>query len=320
MTKNHKTNFKFIDLFSGIGGFRIAAERQGGECVFSSDIDKKARETYQLNFKEYPHGDITLIPSHDIPSHDLLCAGFPCQPFSHAGKRLGFNDTRGTLFFDVLRILNDKQPKYFILENVSGIISHDKGNTIKVIESCLKSAGYWIKYEVINAKNVGIPQNRNRWYCVGVRKDIEKHNVLNDFQFPQARDLKFKVADIIEENVDKKYNITPTAKTNIEYHLHNTKKDCGNELIIANEIRKSRCNFRCDGISPCLTAKMGTGGNNVPVVVSKLRKFTESECLKLMGFPNNFVIKDNSAESYKQIGNSVVVPIVEDILKELLCI
>lgn len=318
--EEEENKFKFIDLFSGLGGFRIALESLGGECVFSSDIDKAARETYNMNFEEYPYGDITKIDEKEIPDHDILCAGFPCQPFSIGGKRLGFEDTRGTLFFDVARILKEKKPKAFFLENVSGIMSHDKGNTIETIFSILKNLDYSIEYKTINAKDVGYPQNRNRWYCVGVRNDIVPENTDLEIIFPEKKDLKYTIDDLIDLNASCDYKITDTAKKNIEEHIDKfIKSDRFNKEhpIIANEIRKSRCNFRSDGISPCLTAKMGTGGNNIPVLVDKNRKLTERECLRIMGFPENYKIKMNNYQSYKQIGNSVVVPIIRDIGKEL---
>lgn len=307
-------NFKFIDLFSGLGGFRLALEDLGGKCVFSSDIDEKARETYFQNFNEYPKGDITKIHEKDIPEHDILCAGFPCQPFSLAGRRLGFEDARGTLFFDVLRILKEKKPSAFILENVAGIVSHDKGNTLRVITELLQEIGYNINYETINAKDVGYPQNRNRWYCVGFLKS--KIEFEGDFEFPQKKDLKFTVQQLLELKSAEKYRITTIAKKNIEQHLKQFKENRRyNEenILIANEIRRSKCNFRCDGISPCLTAKMGTGGNNIPVIVSEERKLTERECLRIMGFPESYKIKASSYHSYKQIGNSVVVPIIKEL-------
>lgn len=319
---DNEYKFKFIDLFSGLGGFRIAFENLGGKCVFSSDIDVYARETYKQNFGEYPYGDITKINEKDIPEHDILCAGFPCQPFSIAGKRLGFEDTRGTLFFDVLRILKEKKPKAFFLENVAGILSHDKGNTIKVIENSLKEIGYNVRFTLINAKNVGFPQNRNRWYCVGFRKDyFTEINEKYEFPFPKKQQLKYTVDDCLDENVSSDYNVTLRAEENINKHLVEFKKNkrySEKNVLIANEVRRSKCNFRCDGISPCLTAKMGTGGNNIPIVVNSMRKLTERECLRIMGFPDTYQIKKNNYQSYKQIGNSVVVPVIEKIGREII--
>ena len=177
----------FIDLFAGMGGFRIAFESNNAKCVFSSEIDKWACKTYFDNFNEFPYGDITKISANDIPNFDILCAGFPCQPFSIGGHRLGFEDTRGTLFFDVARILNEKKPKAFLLENVKGITNHDNGKTLKVIENSLLELGYTIKHKVLNAKDYGIPQNRERWYCIGFRKDI-----LNGWMNERVRIKKWK--------------------------------------------------------------------------------------------------------------------------------
>lgn len=308
--------YKFIDLFSGLGGFRIAFENNNCKCVFSSDIDKDVREIYNLNFGEYPSGDISKIESKEIPEFDILCAGFPCQPFSIAGLRKGFEDSRGTLFFEVARILKEKKPKAFLLENVKGLVNHDNGNTLNVILRTLDELGYNVEYKVLNALDYGIPQNRERWYCVGFLKNLK-----TDFNniFPIKKDLKFHIEDIINHQIEG-YHITEIAEKNINIHLPrylektNLKKDV---IIIANEIRPSKCSFRSNGTSPCLTAKMGTGGNNVPVIVNYKRKLTEQECLKLMGFPENYKIKENHFQSYKQIGNSVIVPILEEIANNI---
>lgn len=312
---------KFIDLFCGLGGFRVALESLGCKCVFSSDIDKYARETYKDNFGIYPAGDITKINEKDIPDHDILCAGFPCQPFSIGGKRLGFEDTRGTLFFDVLRILKEKRPATFFLENVAGLCNHDDGKTIDTIISCLKEIDYIPIFKVINAKDVGYPQNRARWYCVGFDKNCFPE-ITSDFKypFPEKKELKYTVELLIDDKVSSEYIVTKTCQENIAAHLPKfveSSRYNENHVLLANEVRKSRCSFRCDGVSPCLTAKMGTGGNNVPVIVSKNRKLTERECLRIMGYPDSYKIKKNFHQSYKQIGNSVIVPIVKDISEEL---
>lgn len=316
---------EFIDLFAGLGGFRIAFEKSGCRCVFSSEIDKYVREVYRDNFGEYPAGDITEISTNEIPDHDILCAGFPCQPFSIAGKRKGFEDSRGTLFFDIARILKDKQPKAFLLENVRGIVSHDAGSTIKTIENILDSLGYNFRYKIMNSIDYGIPQNRERWYCVGFRKDLNIKFEDDDkkdelvFYFPPKQSLKLNIEDFIDKDV-KGYDATEKAMENIYVHLDKfiQKKGINKEkLIIANEIRPSRCHFRNDGIVPCFTAKMGTGGNNVPVIVDYSRKLTENECLRIMGFPPNYRIKPNNQQSYKQIGNSVIVTLIELFAKEI---
>lgn len=309
--------FNFVDIFSGIGGFRIALESLGGECVYSSEIDEHAIITYKKNFNDIPDGDITKVDEKEIPDHDVLCAGFPCQPFSIGGYRKGFEDTRGTLFFDIARIIKEKQPKIVFLENVSGIKSHDKGNTLKVILGTLKELGYKCHDNVMNAMHYGVPQNRNRWYCVAIRNDIES----NDFQFPRRTDLEYTVKDIIQSDVDQSYKISEVANENIDTHVekfYESERQKEGEILIANEVRKSRCGFRGDGISPCLTAKMGTGGNNVPIVVSERRKLTERECLALMGYPSWFAIEENKMQSYKQIGNSVIVTIIKKIANKFI--
>jgi DNA (cytosine-5)-methyltransferase 1 len=308
-----KHKFTFIDLFSGIGGFRLALGMLDGKCVFSSDIDKWANETYFANFLEMPSGDISKIPSSEIPDHDILTAGFPCQPFSIAGKRKGFEDTRGTLFFDVARILKDKKPKAFILENVRGIVSHDKGNTLATILLTLDELGYRTEYKVLNSKDFGVPQNRERWICVGTRKEL---NVT--FEFPEPEKLSVTLWDILDHK-SKVEKISPIALKNLASHTHKIKKsDLGKKQVtVATEIRPSRVVFRNDGISPCLTAKMGTGGNNVPVYVEKERKFTIEECLAIQGFPRSFIMPNQGYQGYKQIGNSVTVTLINKVAANL---
>lgn len=309
--------FKFIDLFCGLGGFRIAMEKNGGKCVFSCDNNLDVCKVYEKNFNEKSYGDITIVDEKKIPKYDVLCAGFPCQPFSIAGKRMGFNDSRGTMFFEVARIIKYTKPKIVFLENVAGIVSHDSGRTITVIINTLEELGYVVNTKVMNAKDYGIPQNRNRWYCVAIRKDTYN----KPFKFPEKCELKYTLEDIIEPKNIKEYQSSPIAITNINKFLNNYKKSnryMKGKYIIANEIRASKCNFRSDGISPCLTAKMGTGGNNIPVVVKYSRKLTEKECLKIMGFPETYKIKKNNMQSYKQIGNSVVVPLITEIGKNFM--
>lgn len=313
---------KIIDLFSGIGGFRIAFENIGYQCVFSSEIDKFAAETYFNNFGDYPDGDITQIKSTCIPDFDILCAGFPCQPFSIGGYRKGFDDTRGTLFFEVARIIKDKRPEAFLLENVRGLVSHDGGRTLETIMNTLDELGYECDYRIMNALEYGVPQNRDRWYCVGFRRDkkigfTDNFNV--KFEFPNKEDLNLFIEDIIEDDVEG-HEITLRASQNINIFLEVERKKRTynpNRYLIASEIRPSRCSFRNNGIFPCFTAKMGTGGNNVPVIVEKQRKVTVKECLKAMGFPETYIMKENYSQSYKQIGNSVVVTILEKIAKKM---
>lgn len=319
--------FKFIDLFSGIGGFRIAMESIGGVCVMSSDIDLKAREAYRLNFGEEPMGDITKISSNDIPNHNILCGGFPCQPFSIAGLRKGFLDTRGTLFFDIERIIREKKPDVIFLENVRGLVNHDKGKTLDTILSILgsningqeslnipsKNLGYKIYYKVLNSRNFGVPQNRERIYIVG----FKDHRV--EFNFPEYKGELNNLSKYLTPDVDLNiYGISAIARKNIESHLKNKSKEFDlKKPLLAYEIRPSKCSFRNDDLSPCLTAKMGTGGNNVPVLVQEMRKLTVKECLLIQGFPDNFFLEENKSSSYKMVGNSVSLPVIKLIAKEI---
>ena len=298
----------FIDLFSGIGGFRLAFESVGAKCLFSAEIDKHACATYQANFGDDPYCDVSQLDADAIPNFDILSAGFPCQPFSIAGARKGFLDTRGTLFFDIERIIRAKQPKAFILENVKGLVNHDKGRTFRVIlETLEQKLGYNVFYEVLNSKDYGLPQNRERIYIIG----FKKHSVT--FEFPEKEEKTVNLSQIRENNLTDS-DISEVAKSHIETHLkaHKQYEEIhNNPLLIAYEIRKSRTAFRFDNLSPCLTAKMGTGGNNVPIFVNEMRKFTTRECLRIQGFPETFWIEPNTAQSYKQIGNSLSVPLIE---------
>ena len=305
----------FIDLFSGIGGFRLAFESVGATCVFSAEIDKYACATYKANFGNDPFCDVSQLDTDDIPNFDILCAGFPCQPFSIAGARKGFLDTRGTLFFDIERIIKAKQPKAFILENVRGLVNHDKGRTFKVIlETLEKKLHYKVFYQILNSKDYDVPQNRERIYIIGFRD----HDV--EFTFPEKLESTINLSHIRDSNLEGT-EISELAKSHIRTHLKKHKryeeiKD--NPLLLAYEIRKSRSAFRFDNISPCLTAKMGTGGNNVPIFVNEMRKLTTRECLRIQGFPENYKIAPNTAQSYKQIGNSVSVPIVKKLAVKML--
>jgi DNA (cytosine-5)-methyltransferase 1 len=305
---------KFIDLFSGIGGFRLAFESVGATCVFSADIDRHACETYKKNFGDYPLCDVSKVEASELPNFEILCAGFPCQPFSLAGERKGFDDTRGTLFFDIERIIEAKEPKAFILENVKGLVNHDKGRTLKVILKTLRSKlNYNVFYKVLNSKDYALPQNRERIYIIG----FKEHDV--KFEFPEKIEEKVDLSTIRDNSLNK-CDISDIARSNIEKYLklHKKYKEIkDNKLLLAYEIRKSRCQFRFDSLSPTLTAKMGTGGNNVPIFVDKMRKLTTRECLRIQGFPESYNITPNTAQSYKQIGNSVSVPVISLLAKEI---
>lgn len=307
---------KFIDLFAGMGGFRLAFEKQGCKCVFSSEIDSHAIQTYQSNFNDIPSGDITKIEAKCIPDFDILCAGFPCQPFSLAGKRKGFDDARGTLFFDIARILSEKKPVAAILENVKGITNHNSGKTIKTILDVLDQIGYSYKYAVLNSLDFGVPQSRERWYCICIRKDFKVS--AQNFSFPIKKDKKVLFTEILEKQVSEKYRISERCKKNIQKFLKEKKIQITEDLL-AYDIRPSRCQFKSNGVAPTLTAKMGTGGNNIPVLVKDMRFLTERECLSIMGYPNSYKIKTGSY-IYKQIGNSVCVPVIDLLAENLVAL
>jgi DNA (cytosine-5)-methyltransferase 1 len=309
---------RFIDLFAGIGGFRLALEDLGAECVFSSEIDKAAAQAYKENFGDYPAGDIKKINEKDIPAHDILCAGFPCQPFSTAGYRKGFEDTRGTLFFEIVRILAYHNPRFFILENVPGILTHRNGETFDVIKQQLSELGYYLWYQVLNAVDFGIPQNRRRVFILGFKsyEDYCKYR----FSLPK---IKLKPLSVILDFDISPDSLQPTEKAlrNLEFNLKRKGIEPRNyDLIIASEIRPSRVTIKLNPVYfPTLTAKMGTGGNNVPIIIrgSYIRKISVREGLRLMGFPEWFHLRENYSQSYKQIGNSVVVPVVRHLSKQI---
>lgn len=299
-----------------MGGFRLSLESLGAKCVFSSEIDMSARETYFKNFKVYPEGDITKISSINIPSHDILCAGFPCQPFSIGGYRKGFNDTRGTLFFDIERIIKAKKPKVIFLENVRGLINHDKGRTFKVIKSKLNLLGYNIFYKVLNSKDYGVPQNRERIYIIGYKNKKKK------FDFNLIKKSHSSLLSLLDQS-DKlnKSELSNIALNHVNKHLKQIKKSKEIKYQypqVITEIRPNRCSFRNDNVSPCLTAKMGTGGNNVPYLINFNRFMSVKECLQIQGYPKKFKICGSKQNKYKQIGNSVSIPLIKKISKLIL--
>lgn len=302
--RTSKNKLKFIDLFAGIGGIRMGFEDENTECVFSSEWDKYASKTYEENYGEKPHGDITKIDEDDIPDHDILLAGFPCQPFSHIGKREGFkHETQGTLFFDVLRILKAKRPKSFLLENVKGLLSHDKGNTLKVIlRSLHEELGYSVFYKILDAQNFGLPQRRERIIIVGFRPDID----ISEFKFPEGNDKRVPVCSILEDN--------PSGYT-ISKHLQDTylfKKDDGKPQIIdkTSEIQVNTLVASYHKIQR-LTGTFVRGGE------TGLRLYSELECKRLMGFPDNFKVPVSRTQMYRQFGNSVAVPVIKAVADEI---
>lgn len=331
-------NYTFIDLFCGIGGFRLAFEKQDAKCVFSSDIDRFAQQTYFDNFGELPVGDITKIDAKDIPHFDILAAGFPCQPFSYAGLCQGFEDeTRGTLFFDICRILSYHKPKMFFLENVKGLISHNNGKTLKVIEQSLKEIGYNIHWKILSSLDFGLPQKRERWYCVGFDKEV-------DFQFPKPFNTNPVLRDIIDlTDENKSLRLTKFEMDRIKYHFDNCagcervqhdnskyspntkkgkygvysfQKPDGSLRFHVGDVAKTQIQeafYAClDTYAPTIIA------GRTPKLWDIGRKLSVLEAKRLQGFPDDFKFTVSDNQAYKQLGNSVSVPIISLIAKEMI--
>ena len=307
------TGFTFIDLFAGIGGMRIAYEKAGGHCVYSNEWNKYSQQTYFANFGEIPEGDITKVDAKDIPDHDILVAGFPCQPFSIAGvskkqslgRATGFEDkTQGTLFFDVCRILKEKRPKAFLLENVKNLCSHDRGRTFKVICESLTELGYVFFYKILDGQNF-VPQHRERILIVGFDKERYGENV--DFAFDiTPADPKPIMRDILETDVDEKYTLTDKLWNYLQdYAAKHKAAGNGFGYGIASP----------DGISRTLSARYYKDGSEILIAQGGMnpRRLTPRECARLQGFPDSFKIPVSDTQAYRQFGNSVVVPLMTNV-------
>lgn len=339
---NNKYLFSFIDLFAGIGGIRIPFQELDGFCSFTSEWDKFAQKTYKINFGHEPNGDITKLTTKDIPEHDILLAGFPCQAFSQAGLKKGFEDTRGTLFFEVQKILVHKRPKAFLLENVKQLKGHDKGKTLTTILEVLRGTSdidsealakldmseeaksalgtklnYWVNYKVLKANDFGVPQKRERIYIVGFDKDqfpkdfdFDKH-----FSFPEPSIEKTKVGTILEKNknVDSKYTLSDRL-----WSGHQTRKlmhqNKGNGFGYSLFDRNSE-------YTNTISARYYKDGSEVLIsqedIKKNPRKLTPRECARLQGFPENYLIPVSDSQAYKQFGNSVSVPVIRALAKQI---
>ena len=307
--------FTFIDLFAGIGGMRIAFERAGGHCVYSNEWNKYSQQTYFANFGEQPEGDITQVSASSIPDHDILVAGFPCQPFSIAGvskkkslgRATGFEDkTQGTLFFDVCRILKEKRPKAFMLENVKNLCSHDKGRTFKVILESLDELNYSVFYAVLDGQNY-VPQHRERIVIVGF--DRERYGSEVDFEFSLTpQDPKPVMRDILEKKVDDKYTLSDKLWTYLQNYAAKHKA-AGNGFGYGIA--------PLNGVSRTISARYYKDGSEILIAQrgKNPRRLTPRECARLQGFPDDFKIPVSDTQAYKQFGNSVVVPLMENVAK-----
>ena len=301
-SSRNTNDFRFIDLFAGIGGMRLGFEKAGGTCVFSSEWDKYSQKTYAANFNELPHGDITQIPEREIPKFDVLLAGFPCQPFSTIGKRQGFDHpTQGTLFYDVERIMRHHRNKAFLLENVAGLKSHDDGRTLEVIERTLIDLGYKYDYKVLDAADFGVPQHRDRIYIVGYRS---RKGGRVELDWPEGKKKPVSIGKFVQTGI---------SGHSISKHLQEVylnKKDDGRPQII-----DSTSDFPVKTLVASYHKIQRLTGTFVRDGETGLRLLTSDECKAIMGFPKKFKIPVSRTQMYRQMGNSVAVPVVAALAK-----
>ncbi|CCG55507.1 DNA-cytosine methyltransferase [Brachyspira pilosicoli WesB] len=303
-------NTTFIDLFAGLGGFRIALESLGAKCVYSNEWDKFAKEVYYNNFGDIPDDDITKVDERLIPDHDILCAGFPCQSFSISGKQKGFDDDRGNLFFDIVRIIKYKKSKIIFMENVKNLVSHNNGKTLLTIKNEIQKLGYSFYYKVLNATDYGIPQKRERIYIVCFRNDLN----IKNFKFPEPIELIKHLEDLLLEDNQIPQNFYVNRDDiiikNIEDNEYSNKSI---KLGIVNKGGQGERIYSTKGVAITLSAYGGgifskTGGY---LIDGKYRKLMPRECARIMGYPDDFKIIDNKNQAYKQFGNSVVIDVLQ---------
>lgn len=314
-----KKDFTFIDLFAGIGGFRIAAERLGGDCVYSSEWDKNSQKTYLANFGETPAGDITKIDEKTIPKHDILFGGFPCQAFSISGKKNGFNDTRGTLFFDIARIIKEKKPKMFLLENVKNFATHDNGRTLSLILKTLKELDYDVFYKVLRSSDFGVPQARERVYIVGFKKIMK----VTEFEYPEplpesdtavVRDILEKALPPDAKTIDKEV-ISVNGKPKSD--LRKPKK-----LGYFNKGGQGERVYSVDSAGITLSAYGGGAASKTGayLVDGVVRKLSPRECARMQGFPEDFEIPVTTNLALKQFGDSVSIPVLQAVITKMISV
>ena len=324
MNKFIKSNFSFITLFDRIGGFRLACESVGGYCVFASEEDLYAQKTYQINFGDTPHGDICKINEYQIPSHDLLCAGLPCQSFLIAGKTRSVPLQRGNMFWQILRMITYHNPKVVLLESLRSILSHDRGQTIRVIRHQLQLAGYKVHEALLNAGDFGVPQQRQRVYLVCIRKDLSAR-----FIFPLPLPNSVILNDVLQ-STDSGSHIKKHAIYRSDFQFDPKKVNALSTNCEKRPIRIGFWNKGCQaeriyspyGHAVALTAHGGGGGarTGTYLINGVVRKLTPRECARLQGFPDNFQIPVSDSQAYKQFGSSVTVPVVAAILQSLCCV
>lgn len=307
-------DYKFIDLFCGIGGFHLALSSFGAKCVFASEKNKAACDVYNKNFSIQPRGDITKIKCKEIPPHDILCAGFPCQPFSISGNKKGFSDPNGKLFYEVIRIARYHKPKVIMLENVKNLEVHDEGKTLETIRNELKSIGYNTFSAVLNASDFGVPQARKRIYITAFKKSLK----VNNFVFPRGNGNYKILKDVLQKRVAKRYYITNEYTIDKEIENKNFRS---NKLVRIGKIglgRQGERIYSIQGQSTTLSSQGGGvgGKTGMYLVNGKVRKLCPRECARLMGFPDDFILAKTDSTCYCQFGNSVVVNVLQEIIKE----
>jgi len=320
--KNILSNYNFIDLFAGIGGFHLALKSFGANCVFASEWDKFASATYQENFGIKPFGDITKINENEIPTHDILCGGFPCQAFSISGKQKGFEDARGTLFFDIARIVNHHKPKVLFLENVKNLVKHENGKTLEIITNILKELDYEVFTKVLNSSNFGLPQNRERLYILAFHKSIDS----NKFSFPSPTNEPICLNQILE---NQPKNAKVINREDIEiYKNYTVSSNLFSDIQLLNKpIQIGKVNkggqgeriYHPFGHAITLSAHGGGVGSKTGLYLinDKIRKLSPRECARVQGFPESFILNSSDTQTYKQFGNSVSVNVLQHILFEI---
>ena len=317
---------RFIDLFAGIGGFRIGFEKNGFECVFSSEKNKACQTVYQANFGELPFDDITQISPNDIPDFEVLLGGFACQPFSIWGKKQGFQDTRGTLFFDICHIIQKKQPKIVVLENVKHLIYHDKRRTLKIIINSLKELGYHVSQQVLNAKDFGLPLNRERIFIIACKNGVFDFSKLKKETPPKLIDFldetgDFAFLDKSEYTLIEKPKTQLTGLRFVGYRNKNTWKTGvrPNTEHLSRVHRQPNRIYSVEGVHPTIPSQETAGRFFVYLPkLDKVRKLTIDECYRIMGFPPDFVRHERKGEQYKQVGNSVAISVIDAIAKQII--
>lgn len=315
-------NITFIDLFAGIGGFHQALNSYGAKCVFASESDKNCQVVYHKNYEILPEGDITKIPENVIPKHDILCAGFPCQAFSISGKQLGFQDTRGTLFFEIARIVKYHYPKILLLENVKNFARHNEGKTLAVIKTVLDDLGYNVFYQVLNASDFGVPQKRERIYILGFRKDLKVKNFTFNYNLGKPTKLIYFCLpdDETRQYIINRNDVNLKDQIDLQPDVFGNYPQKPIRIGTINKGGQGERIYHQNGHAITLSAYGGGVGSKTGLYLinGKIRKLAPRECARIMGFPDSFIIAESKNIAYQQFGNSVVINVIKSIVNQLI--